>query len=182
MGLFGAGQGKTDTTDTRNLAEVFPPGVPFRLVELLGLGMSDERLLGKIKVTPVTEPETVLEFGVWGSLSQQLTQLEAGELPAIVTLSNVTGEWLFSPHGPEPVTVVNEETGATEEVPQRVNVEAHMVPDAATDSALGFVSDRQVSAVPEVPDGGHKPPVPVEPPSVHPTDIDESQTFQPNAS
>lgn len=179
MGLFGAAG--NNLPQNRSLAEVFPPGTPFRMNELLALGMADERLLGRIRVSPVTEPENLLDFGVWGSLSQQLTQLETGELPAIVTLSNASGEWQFAPHGPEPVTVENPETGRPEEVPQRVNVEAHMVPDAATDSPMGFVSDRVVSPPPPVPDGGHKQPVSVEPPSVHPTDIDESQVFNPGA-
>lgn len=180
MGLFGAAQGNGG--DKKNLAEVFPPGTPFRMVELIGLVMSGERLLGKIRVSPVEEPGHLLDFGVWGSLSHQLTQLEAGELPAIVTLSDASGEWQFSPHGPEPIVVENPETGVEEEVPQRVNVEAHMVPDAATDSPMGFVSDTiRGGAPPEIPEGGHRPPVSQEPPKVHPTPIDESQVFQPGA-
>jgi hypothetical protein len=56
-----------------------------------------------------------------------------------------------------------------------------MVPDAATDSTLpSLATEKAAPTPPEVPEGGHRPPVSVEPPSVRPTAIDEGQTFQPN--
>jgi hypothetical protein len=139
-----------------------------------------EKRLATIVVSAVGAPETEMQFGVWGSLADQLTELEAGELPAIVTLNDQSGVWLFAPHGPQGTTEIAQPDGTIEEVPQRVNVEAHMVPDAATDSPLpSLASEKAAPGAPEVPEGGHRPPVSTDPPSVRPTAIDESQTFQP---
>lgn len=181
MALFGA----KEKNEARNLADVFPPGTPFRMLEAEQKGMAGEpgaqKRLAVITVSAVEDAATEMQFGVWGSLADQLTQLEAGELPAIVTLSDAAGVWMFVPHGPQGTTTVAQPDGTVEEVPQRVNVEAHMVPDAATDSPLpSLASEKAAPVPPEVPEGGHKPPVSVEPPSVRPTAIDESQTFQPN--
>lgn len=165
-----------------NLAEVFPPGVPFRLTAAADKGIAPsqtgERRLFTVTVSPVENAEQLMEFGVWGSLAEQLTQLEAGELPAIVTLREVNSVWVFAPHGPEPVTV--ETPDGPKEVPQTVAVEAHMVPDAPTDSALGAVAERPAPPAPPVPEGGHAQPV--APPIAKPagTELDEAQTFQPN--
>jgi hypothetical protein len=183
MGLFGAKQGK----EQANLAEVFPPGTPFRLLEAVDQGVVSggfgERRLVLVNVSPVTEPERVMQFGVWASLADQALQAEPGELPAIVTLSNSSGLWQFAPHGPEPIQVEDPETGEVSEQPMRVNAAAHLdLEGGATDSPLGPVSDHSAPPPPEVPEGGHKPPVPVDPPSVHPTPIDESQVFQPGQS
>lgn len=177
MGMLGA-----DQEQSRNLAEVFPPGTPFRLVAAFNRGLVNtglgERLLFTIHVSEVEVPEQVYEYGVWGTLAEQLTQLEAGELPAIVNLIETDGVWQFAPHGPPPINA-KQPDGTVVEVPQRVAVEAHMVPDAPADSPLGAVQERQPPTPPPVPEGGHRPPVPVEPPSVKPTPIDEAQTFQP---
>lgn len=179
MGLFKANQ-----PETKTLSEVFPPGTPFRLLggQILGSAESTfgPQLAAKIWATPVTEPETPpLEFGVWGSLAEQLTAVEDGELPAIVTLSNASGVWTFSPHGPEPIEV-EQPDGTTVSQPQRVDVTKHLDLDGgASDSALGAVSDRSAPPAPPVEEGGHGNPVPQEPPKVKPTPIDDSQTFQP---
>jgi hypothetical protein len=181
MALFGSQPGE----EVKNLAEVFPPGTPFRLLAAEQKGLAGEpgaqKRLATIIVSPVEAADNEMEFGVWGSLAEQLTQLEAGELPAIVTLSSDSGVWQFAPHGPQGTTTVEHE-GGSEEVPQRVNVEAHMVDDAPTDRALGAVQERPAPPPPDVPEGGHKPPVSTEPPSVKPTPIDDSQTFQPGQS
>lgn len=183
MALFGSK--KSDAGEPKNLADVFPPGTPFRLLAAKQKGLAGEpgaqKRLAAILVSAVTEPDAGLNFGVWGSLADQLTELEAGELPAIVTLTDASGVWQFAPHGPVG-TVTIEHEGGTEEVPRRVDVQPHMVPDAEVDSALPSVaSEREAPAPPEVPEGGHKPPVSTEPPSVKPTPIDDSQTFQPNS-
>lgn len=182
MGLFGA---STQAGEQKNLADHFPPGTPFRLLEASQEGMSGppgaEKRLASIVVSAVTDAGTELTFGVWGSLADQLTELEAGELPAIVTLTDSTGVWLFAPHGPQGTTTIEQPDGTIDEVPQRVNVEAHMVADAATDSTLpSLATEKAAPKPPEVPEGGHRAPVSVEPPSVKPTPIDESQVFQPN--
>lgn len=171
----------SDQPQSRNLAEVFPPGTPFRLVAAQDGGMVPsqlgERRVFKIAVSAVEDAQAVVEFGVWGTLADQLTTLEAGELPAIVTLTEDSGVWQFAPHGPAPINA-EQPDGTVVEVPQRVAVEAHMVPDAPAEPPPP-VPDRAPPAVPPVPDGGHRAPVPVEPPSVKPTPIDEGQTFQP---
>jgi hypothetical protein len=177
MGMF-----KSEEPQSRNLAEVFPPGTPFRLLAALNQGMHQtslgERLLFLVQVSAIENAEAVAEFGVWGSLAEQLTQLEAGELPTIVTLQDVDGVWRFAPHGPAP-TVVQTPDGPVEQ-PQTVAVEAHIVPDAPTDSAMGAVQERLPPTPPPVdPAGGDRNPVPQEPPSVKPTPIDEGQTWQP---
>lgn len=179
MALFGNQSNEADGSP-KNLAEVFPPGTPFRLVRLESLSKTPQGQLAAVIVTsPVDAHEREEQFGVWGSLSLQLTQLEAGELPAIVTLSDDAGAWQFVPHGPQGTTQIVQPGGVVEDVPQRVNVEAHMVADAVSEPPLGPVSDRPAPPAPEVPEGGHRQPVPTEPPSVKPTAIDESQTFQP---
>lgn len=183
MALFGS----QAQTEQKNLAEVFPPGTPFRMLNAEQKGMAGppgaERRLATITVNPVEDADLaqLMEFGVWGSLADQLTQLEAGELPAIVTLSAETGTWQFAPHGPSGTREIEHADGSTEEVPQRVNVEAHMSEDAPTDSPLGAVAERPAPPAPAVPEGGHRQPVSTEPPSVKPTPIDDSQIFQPGA-
>lgn len=182
MSLFGTKQGEA----SKNLADVFPPGTPFRMVgaELQGLTGEPgaQKLLATIRVSPVEHHEHLMDFGVWGSLADQITQLEAGELPAIVTLTDQSGVWAFAPHGPQGTVEIAQPDGSVDEVPRRVDVQAHMVPDAATDSTLpSFTTERPAPPEPEVPEGGHKTPVSVEPPSVKPTEIDDSQTFDPGA-
>jgi hypothetical protein len=180
MGLFNRSAGQA--TDQRTLSEVFPPGTPFRLLggEMKGTGQGTlgPQLMAAIWVTPVTEPEAPpLQFGVWGSLAEQLGQVEDGELPAIVTLSNQSGVWRFEPHGPAPI--VDPETG--ESHPQRVDPLAHLDLDSgATDSPLGAVSEKAAPPAPPVGDaGGVINPVSQKAPTVKPTAIDDSQTFQP---
>jgi hypothetical protein len=180
VSLFGAKQ----NTQARNLADHFPPGTPFRLLEAAQKGLTGEpgaeKRLATITVSAVEAAQLEMQFGVWGSLADQLTQLEAGELPAIVTLTDAAGVWQFAPHGPVGTVEIAQPDGSSEEVPRRVNVEPHMVPDAPTDSPLpSLASEKAAPSAPDVPDGGHRPPVSTDPPSVRPTPIDDAQTFQP---
>lgn len=172
----------------KNLAEVFPPGTPFRMLSAEQRGMvnspqTGERRAATINVSAVESPDVVLSFGVWGSLADQLTELEAGELPAIVTLTDESGMWQFAPHGPQGTTTIEQPDGEAEEVPLRVSPEAHMDFSQVTEPphVAGGV-ERPASPTPPVdPAGGHSPPVSVDPPSVRPTPIDDSQTFQPGS-
>jgi hypothetical protein len=143
-----------------------------------GVGTLGPQLMAVVWATPVTEPEAApLQFGVWGSLAEQLGQVEDGELPAIVTLSAISGQWRFEPHGPPPA--VDPETGV--ETPQRVEPLAHLdLEGGIADSTLGAVSEKAAPQAPPVDDsGGVINPVSQKAPTVKPSGIDESQTFQP---
>jgi hypothetical protein len=174
-----------DTPEKRNLAQVFPPGTPFRLVEgwiegqVQTPGTGAVRTLAKVVVSPVTEPANEAEFGVWGSLCEQVRKIEPGELPAIVTLDNSTGVWLFAAHAKPPETVDNG-NGETVEQPRTAVPEAHLdlsspdadppapVPPAARPVGTDL-DESQTSSAPALP-----PPAPP-----RGTEIDESQTFDP---
>jgi hypothetical protein len=179
--------GLLDGPQQANLAEVFPPGTPFRLeaVSPPELDPASERRLAKVSASPVTDPGAGQWFGVWGSLADQAGEAEPGELPMIVTLSNETGVWRFAPHGPPPILVEDPETGKAVEQPMRVAPEAHMLPDAPSEPpahGAPVIDTPPQSSPPPVPDGGHRQPVSTDPPTVTPTPIDDSQTFQPGKS
>lgn len=185
MALFGENQ-------SRNLAEVFPPGTPFRLAQAWIQGvapspMGGNRTLGKVVVSPVEQPEDELEFGVWGSLAEQIRRIEAGELPVIVTLDNRTGNWQFAPHGQRgegTIETIDHEGVVTEEtVPLTAIPEAHLdldggesdnptpVPPMAAPMGTG-IDESQVVKGPAIP-----------PPTIAKArPIDEAQVFNPNGT
>jgi hypothetical protein len=170
-----------DQPEQRNLADVFPPGTPFRLVEAFIAGQAKTstgsvRTLGKVVVSAVESPEVEGEYGVWGSLCEQIRKIEPGELPLIVTLDNTTGLWVFVPHGSTPV-----QEGEPEPEQEVVAVpEAHLdldagesdnptpVPPPATPVGT-HIDDSHTEAPPELPN--EAPP--------RGTGLDESQVFQP---
>lgn len=179
-----------DKPEKRNLAEVFPPGVPFRLVYawiqgLVQSPMGDKRTLAKVVVSPVEDPDNQMEFGVWGSLAEQVRNIEAGELPTIVTLDNSTGLWRFAPHatmrGEGTIDQIDENGDTvTDTVPLYAIPEAHLdldggesdnptpIPPAAAPAGSG-IDESHAMKPPEIP-----PAVPAKP-----RPIDENQVFDP---
>lgn len=178
-----------DKPEKRNLAEVFPPGTPFRLVEAWIEGqvetgsMGHKRTLAKVVVSPVEDPANESEYGVWGSLAQQIRKLEAGELPLIVTLANSSGEWLFAPHGPVGAhEITNVEGDVEEEVPRLAVPEAHLDLEAGESDAPNLVPPAAAPVGTPI-DDSHSMKPPELPPAAKPrgTDLDEDQAFTPQA-
>lgn len=195
MGIF-------DKPTSRTLAEIFPPGTPFRLINAWISGQVRSpatgavRTLAKIEVSPVTDPDNIGEFGVWGSLCDQIRKIEPGELPLIVTLDNSTGLWLFTPHG-EPQTVPVEadvsesalpvaepvtNSESNEEKPRTINAvpEAHLDLDGGDSDNPTPVPPAGIPVGTGIDEGSAEPP-PQLPPAARPvgTGIDESQVFDP---
>lgn len=175
--------------ESKNLAEIFPPGVPFRLTQAWIQGVTESpmggvRSLGKVVVSAVEQPEVELEFGVWGSLAEQIRRIEAGELPQIVTLDNGAGYWQFAPHGQRgqgTVEVIDHEGAVIEEdVPLTAIPEAHLDLD-------GGESDNPTPVPPLATpvgtplDEGHAMKAPPIPPPATPKarPIDDAQVFDP---
>jgi hypothetical protein len=178
MGLF-------DKAEQRNLAEVFPPGVPFRLANAWIEGQAKSgtgaiRTLAKVVVSAVQAPDAESEYGVWGSLAEQVRHIEPGELPAIVTLDVSTGLWRFAPHGPAPQVSEDPETGAPVERPMSAVPEAHLDLERGESDSPTPVPPAAQPVGTEI-DDSHSEPAPALPAEVAPrgTDIDEAQTFQP---
>lgn len=180
MGLF-------DSPEDKNLGEVFPPGTPFRLAQAWIQGVTESpmggmRTLAKIVVSPVEDPENEREFGVWGSLAEQIRQIETGELPLIVTLDNSLGMWCFAPHGQRGTTVAEDPIeGEAIEVPLTAVPEAHL-------DLHGGESDNPTPVPPAAAPAGSgidlasaDKPIPL-PPAAVPRErpIDEAQAFTPN--
>lgn len=182
MALFG-------DNESKNLAEIFPPGTPFRLTQAWIQGVAESpmggvRTLGKVVVSEVENPEVELEFGVWGSLAEQIRRIEAGELPVIVTLDNSAGFWQFAPHGQRGMgtveTIDHEGEVVEEDVPLTAIPEAHLDLD-------GGESDNPTPVPPMAAPAGtliddshamKAPPLPTAAPA-KPRPIDEAQTFDP---
>lgn len=169
-----------DQPESKNLAEVFPPGTPFRLVnafisgQVRSPGTGAVRTLAKVVVSPVEAPQSEAEYGVWGSLCDQVRQIEPGELPAIVTLDNSTGLWLFAPHGPSPVIAEGVEQ------PMSAVPEAHLdLENAESDSPTPVPPPAQPMGT-EIDESHSETPAQLPPPATpRGTEIDESQVFQP---
>jgi hypothetical protein len=174
-----------DKAENRNLAEVFPPGVPFRLADAWIEGQAKAatgaiRTLAKVVVSAVEAPDAESEFGVWGSLAEQVRHIEPGELPAIVTLDVSSGLWRFTPHGPAPQVTEDPESGEPTEQPMSAVPEAHLdLEGAETDSPTPVPPAARPVGTPI--DDSHSEPAPALPPQAAPrgTEIDEAQTFQP---
>lgn len=173
-----------DKPDTRNLAEVFPPGTPFRLVSAWIEGQARTstgavRTLAKVLVSAVEHPDHEIEYGVWGSLCEQVRNIEPGELPAIVTLNNDTGLWLFAPHGKAPEQV-QQPDGETVEQPRTAVPEAHLDLEGGETDAPTPVPPAASPVGTEI-DDSHAQAPPELPPAAAPrgTELDESQTFEP---
>lgn len=176
MGMFSKPERKT-------LAEAFPPGVPFRLVRAWMVGITrtetGDRMLAKIEAEPV-EGGPALEFGVWGSLCDQVRRIEPGELPAIVTLDNTTGLWLFSPHGPLPQVVADPETGQKAEQAMHATPEAHLDLEGGVTEPPAALPPQAAPRGTDIDDSHSEAPAAL-PPAAAPkgTDLDESQVFDP---
>lgn len=182
MALFGS-------SESKNLAEVFPPGTPFRLVQAWIQGVTESpmggvRTLGRVVVSPVEQAENELEFGVWGSLAEQIRRIEAGELPVIVTLDNATGYWQFAPHGQRGNGTVehidHEGVVVEEDVPLTAIPEAHLDLDGGESDNPTPVPPMAAPAGTPI-DDSHAmkaPPLPTAMPA-KPRPIDDAQVFDP---
>lgn len=178
-----------DQNESKNLAEIFPPGVPFRLVQAWIQGVSEApmggvRTLGKVVVSEVENAEVELEFGVWGSLAEQIRRIEAGELPVIVTLDNSAGFWQFAPHGQRGQGTVEhiDHEGAVieEDVPLTAIPEAHLDLDNGESDAPTPVPPLAAPAGTPI-DDSHAMKAPPLPPAAVPKarPIDDAQVFDP---
>jgi hypothetical protein len=155
-----------DTPSSRpaSLNQAYPPGTPFRLWEAWIVGQTPSpttgtvRTLAKVVAGPVHSDVQEAEYGVWGSLADQIRQLEPGELPAIVTLDNSDGLWHFRPHGPPE---------GLQAVP-----EAHLDPDPAP-------ADEGASEPPQAPRKAPPMPSPPSAPPAAPLDLGTAEPAPP---
>jgi hypothetical protein len=94
----------TDAPQTRNLADVYPEGTPFRVtaawVEGIVPTQYGDRTMAKMLVEAAPAPDGTLagspqEFAVWGSLCEQVQQQDEGDLPALLTLKKDGKRWVF---------------------------------------------------------------------------------------
>jgi hypothetical protein len=88
----------TDRPQQVNLQDVYPAGTPFKIIQAWIEGVVPteygDRLMGKIVAEPLDGGDPH-EFAVWGSLAQQVQQLEDGELPMVVNVVKDGRRWLF---------------------------------------------------------------------------------------
>lgn len=96
-----------------NIAEAYPPGTPFTVVDL----KHTDADAGRIISVWDSSAGAAVDFKVGGTLLEQLLaagEPEPGDLPMIVTLAKVEGRWIFSylgtpdtyvgPEAPTPMT------------------------------------------------------------------------------
>lgn len=183
MGLF-------DKPETRNLAEVFPPGTPFRLDEAWIQGVAQSpmggvRTLARVVVSPVEQVDNQREFGVWGSLADQVRKIEPGELPLIVTLDNSTGLWLFTPpatlRGEGTIASINDDGEVVEQVVPRYAVpDAHLDLDGGESDAPTPVPPAAAPAGSTIDESSAMKPPEIPPAApLRERPIDEAQVFNP---
>jgi hypothetical protein len=90
----------TDSPVQKNLTDVFPPGTPFVIqsawIEGVVKTQFGDRTMGKVLVS-AAEGGTPQEFPAWGSLCEQIQQVDEGELPGTFTIVKDGKRYLFAP-------------------------------------------------------------------------------------
>lgn len=181
MGLFGS-------APKRSLAEIFPAGTPFWLVngwiegQVQSPATGAVRTLAKVEVSPVEDEENIGVFGVWGSLAEQIARIEPGELPLIVTLDNSTGLWRFLPHGEPQAPPPVGEPAENPEKPRSLNAvpEAHLDLEGGEADGPTPIPPAAAPVGTQIDPEAAEPPPPL-PPAARPvgTPLDDDQTFLP---
>jgi hypothetical protein len=91
--------GLTDPPVTKNLTDVYPEGTPFTLekawIEGVVQTQYGDRTMAKVLCTPIGGG-TPQEFAVWGSLCEQVQQIEEGEVPGPYKVVKDGKRWLFA--------------------------------------------------------------------------------------
>jgi hypothetical protein len=97
----------TDSPTQKSLLDVYPEGTPFVIqnawVEGVVPTQYGDRTMAKILVTPLGGG-TPQEFAVWGSLCEQVQQVEEGELPGAFIVVKEGKRYLFKPGKVEAAT------------------------------------------------------------------------------
>lgn len=84
----------TDVPKQLKLAEVYPSGIPFLISQAWFEGIVDttfgKRAMAKVIASPYQGPGVTgaesQEFALWGTLCEQVQQLEEGDVPGVYTL------------------------------------------------------------------------------------------------
>lgn len=98
--------GITDVPKQVNLTDVYPEGTPFLCtsawVEGVVKTQYGDRTMAKILAEDYKPGEESggqgREFAVWGSLCEQVQQLDDGELPMVLAVVKDGKRWLFTPY------------------------------------------------------------------------------------
>lgn len=94
--------GLGDAPKKVNLDDLYPEGTPFLIqkawVEGVVKTQFGDRTMGKLLVAPVGDPAgQAQEVAVWGSLCEQVQQVEEGDVPGVYRLKKDGQRWLFEP-------------------------------------------------------------------------------------
>jgi hypothetical protein len=103
--------GLTDAPKQQNLTDVYPEGTAFWVekawVEGVVQTQFGDRTMAKALIAS-TEGGQVVEFALWGSLCEQVQQIEDGDLPGYYKVAKEGKRWLFAvaeaPAAGEPTT------------------------------------------------------------------------------
>lgn len=91
--------GLTDAPQQLNLTDVYPEGQPFLIrnawVEGVVKTQFGDRTMAKIIAEPA-EGGQGQEFAVWGSLCEQVQQIDEGDVPGVYKVVKDGKRWLFN--------------------------------------------------------------------------------------
>lgn len=127
--------GLTDAPQQVSLTDVYPPGTAFTVVKAWIEGQVEtqfgKRTMGKVLVTPAGGGEET-EFAVWGSLAQQVQQVEEGDLPMTCQVAKDGQRWLFA-EPPAGTVAPGGEPTQPPPADQRADAGDHVDPGAPSD-------------------------------------------------
>ncbi len=162
--------GITDAPVQVNLTDIYPDGTPFLVesawVEGVVKTQYGDRTMAKIIAKPCDGGGVATgqgqEFAVWGSLCEQVQQLEEGDLPAVLKVVKDGKRWLFKATGTAPAqpaagaaTPDESALGLTPGAGEGADVSAAQVEQAAQQVASGDVAGAQATLAGQ---GGHTAP------------------------
>lgn len=109
--------GLTDAPKQLNLTDVYPEGTPFSMTSAWVEGVVKTQFGDRTMAKAIIEPAgggQAQEFALWGSLCEQVQQIEEGDLPGTYCVRKDGKRWLFAPAEAPAAAEVTETAGEPE--------------------------------------------------------------------